>query len=345
MKKAFCIWLAVIFVSVIALTMQGCAKKNAPAVDPEQLKKAGQEEAKKVVVATVNGAPITVDLLVKMMNRLGAKDPTNQTPESAEELKKNALDKLILQELAYQKAKADGIKPEEKFIDEAIVNLKVNVGGEKEYAEFLAQQNVTEAELRAQVQRSLTLEIIFAREVSDKVSIPEDEVKKEYEKEKQRFILPEKVSVTDVFFNAKNADKASRKKANEVLKKIRADKGKDPWKLVLDGAFIVRNTDVRREKEKELYDAAKKLKVGELSGVIKASDGLHIIKLKAYAPEKQLSFDEARGSLEGKFRVPAQQQRLEEWGRELRKDAKIEIKDAKIEITDVPAGEAKEKKN
>jgi hypothetical protein len=345
MKNVFRACIAVVMLCFVSLTTQSCAKKPETASDSKPLKKAGQEEAKKVVVATVNGVPITIDSLVKMMNRLGAKGPQTQTPESAAELKKKALDRLILQELAYQKAKADGLKPEEKYVDEAIVNLKVNVGGEKGYADFLVQQNITEAELRAQVQRSLTLELIIGREVNNKITIPEDDVKKEYEKEKLRYILPEKISVTDVSFLLKPGDKTALKKANEVLKKIRADEGKDPWKLVLDGTFIVRNIDIRKEKEKELYAAARKLKVGNLSRVIKASDGLHIIKLKTYSPEKQLSFDEARGSLEGKFRVKAQQNRLEEWERELKKDAKIEVKDATIEITDTPAGERKEKQN
>jgi hypothetical protein len=132
------------------------------------------------------------------------------------------------------------------------------------------------------------------------------------------------------------------KKANEVLKRINADKSKDPWSLVLDGTFIVR--DVTIQKDGELYAAAKMLKPTKLSGVIKARDGLHIIKLKTYSPEHQLTFDEVKGSLEGKFKVEAQQKRLEEWERELRKDAKIDIKDTKIEIMDRPAGEAKEKK-
>jgi parvulin-like peptidyl-prolyl isomerase len=345
MKKAFRSGLAVILLSLIALGTQSCAKKPATASGPEQLKKTGEKEAKNVVVATVNGAPITMDSLVKMMNRMATKDLQGQTPESVEALKKNALDRLILQELAYQKATTQGLRPDPKNIDKAIANVKENVGSEQAYQELLKKENVTEEELKEQVKRSLTLELIFAREVYNKVAIPEDATKKEYEKEKQRYIIPEKASITDVFFILKNGDKASVKKANDILKKIRTENNNDPWKLVLDGTFIVRNIDVSKDKQKDLCAAAKKLKPGALSGVIKAPDGLHIIKLKAFQSERQLSFDEVKGSLEGKFRFQAQQKRLEEWEGELRKDAKIEVKDARIEITDTPAGETKEKQN
>ena len=345
MKNAFRIVLAVLFCSVIALTTQGCAKKPAPAKEPEQIKKTGQEDAKTVVVATVNGVPITMETLLKMMNSLSVKKSPDEALLTNEEIKNRALDRLILIELAYQKATALGLNPDPRNIDNAITNLKVNAGGEKEYAAFLAQQNATEADLRAQVKRSLALELIFAQEVSNKITVPEDEIKKEYEKEKQRYIQPEKASVIDVAFLLKENNKASLKKANDILKKIRADKGKDPWKLVLDGTFIVRNIDIHKDKQKELYAAAIKLKAGGLSGVIKTSDGLHIIKLKTYSPERQLSFDEVKGSLEGKFRIQARQKRQEEWGRELRKDAKIEIAVTSIEITDGPKDEIKEKKS
>ena len=44
--------------------------------------------------------------------------------------------------------------------------------GEKEYADFLVKQGATEADLRAQAERGLTLELIFAKEVNDKITVP-----------------------------------------------------------------------------------------------------------------------------------------------------------------------------
>ena len=48
-----------------------------------------------------------------------------------EEVKKQLFDRLILQELAYQKARALGLNAEQKNIDDAIANFKANVGGER----------------------------------------------------------------------------------------------------------------------------------------------------------------------------------------------------------------------
>jgi parvulin-like peptidyl-prolyl isomerase len=65
--------------------------------------------------------------------------------------------------------------------------------------------------------------------------------------------------------------------------------------------------------------------VGELSGVIVTPDSLHIIKLKEFVPEKNVSFDQAKGLIRGMLRSRAWQKRMEEWQSELKKGAQIEI--------------------
>jgi parvulin-like peptidyl-prolyl isomerase len=87
----------------------------------------------------------------------------------------------------------------------------------------------------------------------------------------------------------------------------------------------VREVEVRKEKERELYEEAKKLQVGGLSGVITTPDSLHILRLKKFTPEKQLTFDQAKASLEGNLKREAVQKRMLEWEAELKRGATIEI--------------------
>lgn len=123
---------------------------------------------------------------------------------------------------------------------------------------------------------------------------------------------------------------ATRKKAGEILETIRKNDN-DVWKLVLDGTFIVRQIKITKEKYPAIYKAMTDMKVGDLSGVIQDKDGFHIIKVLRKEPSRQSTFEEARPALEPGFLVPAQDQRREEWGKELRKDAKIEIMPEEIE--------------
>jgi parvulin-like peptidyl-prolyl isomerase len=295
---------------------------------------AGQQErkdpgaARQVIAARVNGAEITMASVIIMMNRLGglkARDATDvPAPEDIEVIKKAALDRLIFEELAYQKAKNLGITANQEAIDRSMRAAKDNVGGDAEFQKFLEREHMTEHDMRARVERGLMIEAVFAREVYEKAFIPVDKVRESYDREKYRYVKPERALVVDVFvFKKEGQDAAAR--ASELLNRIRSDKDNDPWKLVLDGTFIVRNYPVNKKKDTELYETAISLKPGELSGIIKAGDGFHIIKVKEYTPERYYTFEESRGAIEKKFRVEAQQHRAREWEQDLKKDSRIEI--------------------
>jgi parvulin-like peptidyl-prolyl isomerase len=307
---------AIIVVFTAALIITGCTQRHPTAAPLDE---------QKVLVAKVNGAGITMRSLHDMMDRMSALDREAASPVPPEEVRRKAMDQLVLQELASQEAARQGLHVKPRDIDAAITYL---VGHEqKDYDAFLAKRNETDAEFRSGLEQSMLLQLIIAREVTEKVSVSEDEVRKEYESRKDLFIEPEKVAVVDVMISAKLDNEASGKKAAEIIARIRADKDKNPWSLTPDSDFIVRDLELKKEKEPALYDAARKLKEGELSGVIRTGDGVHIMKLSEYTPERRLSYEEVKGPVEQKLRADALRKRREAWEQELKKGAKIEILD------------------
>jgi parvulin-like peptidyl-prolyl isomerase len=282
----------------------------------------------KVVAALVNGVAITMDAVEIMMKSLGT--GTGQGLASGDEagaVKKEALNQLILQELAYQKAKSEGLIVEEQEIDKVIANVREKLGDEGKYREFLDKEGISENELRMRVQKNILLKRIFTSAIRGNIAVPEDALKKEYEQDKEKYTTPEKIAVVDVVFFLRTDDADSLKKAEEILKKIQEDKDKNPSNLVTDGTFAVRDMDIKEGKETDIYNEARKLKVGELSGVFLSSGTFHIIKLKEYSPLKQFTFEEVKGGLERKYRAEVRKKRLLEWEAELKKNAKIEIMD------------------
>ena len=129
----------------------------------------------------------------------------------------------------------------------------------------------------------------------------------------------------------KDEGEVSQKKARELLSKIKANPNQDPWRLVLDGTFMVRNLLILKDKDPELYSAAQKMKPQELSGVIQTASGPQIIKLKEKSPEQELTYDEAKPEILAKLKSPLLEKRTHEWEGELKTGAKIEL-------IDVPAG-------
>ena len=309
--------------------------------EKDRLMKMGEEEAKKIVAAKVNGVNIALDEVIKMMNRIGGQVSAHKggAPDF-DQIKKAALDRLILQELAFQQAAALGIKPEQKDIDDTMADVIAKSGGAEAFKNFLEKQKLTEAMVREDIRRSLILQRVYAKEVLDKSNVPEDKLKEEYEKDKSKFKQPEKISLVDVVIFLDAKDKGADAKAEAILKKIK-ENNDDPFKLAQDSSYVVRTYFPDKDKDKEMIEAARKMKEGDVSGIIRQKDGLHIIKLMEYSPEKQLTFDEAKGIIETKFKTAAQMQRMKEWTEELKKGAKIEIMDltAALQKSDQPKPE------
>jgi parvulin-like peptidyl-prolyl isomerase len=308
-----------------ALYASGCAKHPMGAEPVVPLSGSALLEAKKTVVAKVNGADITRYALINMSNRMTEINLKTSTSVSREETGKKALDQLIFQELAYQEAVRQGLHVEQPNIDRGIDNLKLKLGGEKQFQDFLAKGSLTMEELRSQVERLLLIDLIVTREVKDKVSVPDDAIRNEYELHKGKYVTPEKITVVDVVFFLNLDDAASMTKANDILAKINTDQDKNPMNLVPDKTFFIRDLDLDKEQEPSLYSAARKLTEGQLSGVIQGSDSIHIIKLTKNTPERQMSYEEVKGSIEEKLRAAMIKERRQKWERELKKGAKIEL--------------------
>ena len=299
-------------------------RKVEEAKQAEEVRKA-EEEAKKNIVARVNGADINMFMLTRAMNRVAPKyiKEGAPTPETTAKIRNEALNRLILEELAVQEAIKQDINPAPEAIDKVVGQVRKNLGSEQAYMEYLVKNNLTEDTLKKLIERSQRYELITAREVYGKVKVDEKLLQNEYEKEKGKYIMPENLLVDDIWF-IKGKDEAAKKKAEEVLNTIKR-MGNDFDKLVQDGTFIVRKTKVNQEKYPEIHKAMTGMKVGDISGVIGDRDGLHIIKVLKRDPSRHATFEEARGTIEPKFLVPAQEQRQQQWEKELRKNAKIEI--------------------
>jgi hypothetical protein len=305
----------------------GCATRP-PAISAPLPPLATKPGDRDIIVARVNGTNITRFALIEMMNRLNTANISKKVSEPRAATRKRALDLLVVQELAFQSAVHQGLRLREGVLDKVMDKIKADAGSAEEFGRFLEKEQMTEAVLRARVERNLLIQQLLATEMLTNIVISEDDIQKEYERTKDQFMDPEKVTVTDVTFFLELDDPASMGRANAILAKIKADKGNDPETLVSDGTFLVHTYEMEKYREPALYDAVRKLKVGELSDVIKTRDSFHIIKLTGYVPEKPKSYQEMRSVIEGRLKAAAQKTRRQEWERELKQGARIEIMDA-----------------
>jgi hypothetical protein len=149
--------------------------------------KRSMEESKKVAAAKVNGETITMFTLLREMNIIGPqylKPGQERTPELDAKVRKDALNILVFQELAMQEAKKRGMTVKPDLIDNAIKKIKADAKTGDAYQKYLADQSLTENELRKSIEENILFELIATQEIDAKIKVSDQELKKRYAKQK-----------------------------------------------------------------------------------------------------------------------------------------------------------------
>jgi parvulin-like peptidyl-prolyl isomerase len=285
------------------------------------------KQARKVVVAVVNSDEIVFIDLIDEMNKVAPrymKPGQPADPAVDEQVGKEALDNLIFFELAVQEARRQGAKVKPEEAESALERIRADMGSASRYLDFLTMSGLTEETLKKKIERDLLYRMIFQKEIVAKVTINEEELRAAYETDKDKYLNPEQFFVADAIVLKGDNEDAMMNKAKEIRENLRKNNN-DYTKIKRDGTFVARSGLITASEYPDLAKAAAKMKEGELSEVIRQSDGLHIIKVTKKEPARQLSFEEVRPMIENKAKAPLIEKRKQEWETGLKSSAKIEL--------------------
>lgn len=287
------------------------------------------DEAKKIVIAKVDGAEISMLDLVRMMNRVaGAFYPnvTQLTDEITGDIKQRAVDRLLFEELAVQQAVRQGIKVTPEDVQKVIDALKEAYGSEEGYQGYLKEKGLNDAELRQQIERSRMLEGITGREVYQKVEVDNEAVQKLYNEYKAAGKLKkaDEFEIKEILVMAGKDEQATRATAEKLLEQFTRN-NHDFGKLVLDGTFIVRRLMVDKRKYPAVFAEMEGMQIGEFSGVVEDGGSFHIFEVVKKDPARDLTEEESKGMLADKLAYQFQEKKRVEWAEGLKKKAHIEL--------------------
>jgi peptidyl-prolyl cis-trans isomerase SurA len=119
------------------------------------------------------------------------RDP-NQTLSEEETLiaKLRLLDELIVQELLVERAPALQVAVSDAEIDKAYTDAKSGATDDV-FKQELTRRNLTETDVRDSIRRDLTVQKVLQKEVTDKVTVSDQEVTDVFNANKSSFNLPE----------------------------------------------------------------------------------------------------------------------------------------------------------
>jgi peptidyl-prolyl cis-trans isomerase C len=270
------------------------------------------KQAKKAeeVAALVNGEPIVAAAVQgEIKGILGRFQEQGRKPSETEmaSLRESVLDKMIKLELLSQESKKAGIAVNTADIDNELKGYKKGFADDKAFAKALGEAGITEAELRKQIGKNLTIQKFIDTKFKGKAQVTEQEAKDFYNNNQDKFKQPEMAHARHILITAKEtepkADK-DRKRAKLVqIKKQLKDGGNfaDLAKQFSDCPSKERGGDLgffpRGQMVKPFEQAVFKMMPGDVSDIVETEFGYHLIKLEEKKPAKTVTFDEAKAKI------------------------------------------------
>ncbi len=276
-----------------------------------------QSSAPDGVAAVVNGYAIT---RAELEQYYQSQVDQTQAPTAEDEqtmLRLNLLREVIDRQIMLQRAEKLGLMAVDAEVDARIKEYRSPYDSDTAFEEYLKNRGMTVEDLRTEVRRTLTIEKLFNREITSRISVSDAELKSFYEENKASFNLPEQqVHLAQIVVTANpevpvpnllNDDArdvetaqakiemiAQRLQNGEDFAQLAQNLSEDPVSTASGGdlGFIPQSS--LEEADITLRRVVASLSPGEVSPVIKMGDEFRIIRLISIEPAGQRDFSDPR---------------------------------------------------
>ena len=259
------------------------------------------------VVAEVNGSTITTG---DFNNELKALPEYLKNMAETPQGRKEMLDTMVIRELILQQASKDGLDKSPEITQKL-----------------------------ADLRKRLIVEAFLKKRVETDVKVGDDDLKKFYEQNKEKFRTGEQVRASHILVK-------TEKEAKDILAQIKAGgKFEDLAKKHSVDASASHGGDLGWFGKGSMVPAFEKavsaLKEGQVSDVVKSDFGYHIIKLTGKRPAGIRPFEDVKEQIKAAIMPSKQQEEFQKIKDELKKSAKIDIKEDVLNTLGSAKGDGK----
>ena len=236
--------------------------------------------------------------------------PPEQIHAWARALAESELDHEVL----LRQARAAGYQPDPAKARLELAKRRDSMGGEQ-FAETMALQGVGEDVVLRKLAENGAVSRWLAEQVGATIELDEDDAKAYFEEHRKEFVLPVSRQLWHILVaqrqeTTKERRRVLRRNAEEMLARIRegmpfqrvARAGSDCPSAANDGNLGLVSED---RLNKELLAVSRKLRCGEISGVIESPAGFHLLMAGASASGRKLEFREVREQIMEQLRGEA----------------------------------------
>jgi peptidyl-prolyl cis-trans isomerase C len=272
-------------------------------------------------VALVNGEPIGADVLAHELRdaRAGAAEGEGQ----GDVLRRRVLDELVDRALLLQDARERAIVVGQDQVERAFLRVRSEYPGTA-FDDLLAQERLSQAELKSRLKDQLTIERLFEQEVFPRIQVVDAEVERHYADRAAEFQEPERVRVLQIVV-------ATRDEALQIRESLR----RNPQAF----ADVARKSSIAPEGKNggdlgyigkgagfpEVFDACFAMPLNTVSDVTPSPYGFHLFKVVDRRAAQKRTLEQARPEIAERLLREKRARAQEEYLKALRGRAKIKI--------------------
>jgi len=291
-------------------------------------------------VAHVNGAVLTeADLVREEYAIFPYARQHNGLPKELEpEIRQGAMRMMIFEELVYQEALRRKMTVSPARMQQAETEFRKTFSNPEEYNAFMRSEfHDSQKLLDEKIQRSLLIDSLLRIEVKSKSTVTPAEVRAFYDKNPDRFKIPESfIFQTLSAIAPDNATpdqmRQARLRVEKVLPQAKATKSNNEFGLlaekiseddyrVMEGQHKSTPVD---QLPPQVVQTLKTMKVGDVSNVIQVGNIYTVLRLNAHAPQGKQKFEEVRTKLTNDLEQKKTNQVRSAFDQKLRQNARIE---------------------
>lgn len=306
--------------------------------ESEPVAQTGQQPLPDDLVATVNDAEISREAYEQAITQ--TQDRYAQQGQSIAEgdletFRTDILDQLIAEELLFQEAQDQGLSVEDGEVDSQIEQMRARFEGDEGWQQALEANEVTEEELREQIERNSLIQQLIANAVAQPGEVTDEEVQSFYDENPEFFEQGEQISARHILIDTQELEsdadlEDARQRAEEVRQELL--EGADFATLAQErseGPSAPRGGDLgtfgRGQMVPAFEEAAFALEEGGISEVVQTQFGFHVIQVTEKADTGLAPLDQVSQSIRQYLGQEKQAQVLDDYVEELREEADVRV--------------------
>ena len=290
------------------------------------------------IVIDVDGTKLTKEQLEsevkKKMSIIKKQVPADRQQQIKENVRKQVINDFTVRTLLANEVNRLNLSVSDSEVTEAVDRLKSSLPKDMTIDDLMKKNKITKEKMQEEIRFGIKINKLVLSQKSGKTKPTEKEINKFYQKNKEKFQMPESVHVRHILVAKAAGD-------DDKVKTEKKTKAEDLRKQLVAGADFAdiakKNSDcpskqtggdlgvfTRGEMVKQFEDAAFSQEVNAIGPVVETEFGYHVIQVLERHGPKTLTLDEKmKGNISAFLEQQKQQEAFDAMLKKLRSKANI----------------------